>query len=114
MPGGIVEIVLADSVTNWLSWAPISVGAPPEPPVDRPATSPTPFPYSSMWRSSHPCASRDRPAPETTPPNGGSKLTVTSTLKPDSKSAEAFVGGIVYIVSGLTIAIETGEPLTVG
>ena len=46
--------------------------------------------------------------------DGGSKLTVTSALKPGSKSAEEFAGGIVYIVSGLKTLIETGEPLTVG
>ncbi len=44
---------------------------------------------------------------------GGSKLTVTSALRPSSKSAESFAGGIVYIVSGLKTLIETGEPLTV-
>jgi uncharacterized protein YndB with AHSA1/START domain len=46
--------------------------------------------------------------------DGGSKLTVTSALKAGSKSAEAFAGGIVYIVSGLKTFVETGEPLTVG
>ena len=45
---------------------------------------------------------------------GGSKLTVTSVLRPNSKSAESFAGGIVYIVSGLKTFIETGEPLVVG
>jgi uncharacterized protein YndB with AHSA1/START domain len=45
---------------------------------------------------------------------GGSKLTVTSALRPNSKSAESFAGGIVYIVSGLKTLIETGEPLAVG
>ena len=45
--------------------------------------------------------------------DGGSKLTVTSALKPGSKSAEEFAGGIVYIVSGLKTLIETGEPLAV-
>ncbi len=44
---------------------------------------------------------------------GGSKLTVTSVLRPNSKAAESFAGGIVYIVSGLKTLIETGEPLTV-
>ena len=44
---------------------------------------------------------------------GGSKLTVTSALRPNSKSAESFAGGIVYIVSGLKTLVETGEPLTV-
>ena len=46
--------------------------------------------------------------------DGGSKLTVTSALRPGSKSAEEFAGGIVYIVSGLKTLIETGEPLAVG
>ena len=46
--------------------------------------------------------------------DGGSKLTVTSALRPGSKSAEEFAGGIVYIVSGLKTFVETGEPLTVG
>ena len=45
--------------------------------------------------------------------DGGSKLTVTSALKPDSKAAEEFAGGIVYIVSGLKTFVETGQPLTV-
>ena len=45
---------------------------------------------------------------------GGSKLTVTSVLVQNSKSAEEFAGGIVYIVSGLKTFIETGEPLAVG
>ena len=43
--------------------------------------------------------------------DGGSKLTVTSALKPGSKSAEGFTSGIVYIVSGLKTFVETGEPL---
>jgi uncharacterized protein YndB with AHSA1/START domain len=43
--------------------------------------------------------------------DGGSKLTVTSALKPGSKSAERFSSGIVYIVSGLKTFVETGEPL---
>ena len=46
--------------------------------------------------------------------DGGSKLTVVSALRPGSKSAEEFAGGIVYIVSGLKTVIETGEPLVVG
>ena len=45
--------------------------------------------------------------------DGGSKLTVTSALKPGSKSAEGFSSGIVYIVSGLKTYVETGEPLAV-
>ena len=45
--------------------------------------------------------------------DGGSKLTVTSALKPGSKAAEGFTSGIVYIVSGLKTFVETGEPLTV-
>jgi len=46
--------------------------------------------------------------------DGGSKLTVTSALVPDSKAAEEFAGGVVYIVSGLKTFVETGEPLAVG
>ena len=46
--------------------------------------------------------------------DGGSKLTVTSALVPNSKAAEEFAGGIVYIVSGLKTFVETGEPLSVG
>ena len=43
------------------------------------------------------------------------KLTVTTSgLKPGSKTAEEFGGGIVYIVSGLKTFIETKEPLAVG
>jgi uncharacterized protein YndB with AHSA1/START domain/DNA-binding transcriptional ArsR family regulator len=45
--------------------------------------------------------------------DGGSKLTVTSALIPNSKTSEEFSGGVVYIVSGLKTFIETGEPLTV-
>ncbi len=44
----------------------------------------------------------------------GSKLTVVSALKPGSKSADEFAGGVVYIVSGLKTVIETGEALAVG
>ena len=43
--------------------------------------------------------------------DGGSKLTVTSALVPDSKAAEEFAGGIVHIVSGLKTFLETGESL---
>jgi len=46
--------------------------------------------------------------------DGGSKLTVTSALIPNSKAAEEFAGGIVCIVSGLKTYVETGEPLSVG
>ena len=46
--------------------------------------------------------------------DGGSKLTVTNALVPDSKAAEEFADGIVYIVSGLKTFVETGEPLSVG
>ena len=46
--------------------------------------------------------------------DGGSKLTVTSALVPNSKAAEEFAGGIVHIVSGLKTFVETGEPLSVG
>jgi uncharacterized protein YndB with AHSA1/START domain len=46
--------------------------------------------------------------------DGGSKLTVTSALIPNSKTSEEFSGGIVYIVSGLKTFIETGEALAVG
>jgi len=43
------------------------------------------------------------------------KLTVTTSgLKPGSKTAEEFAGGIVYIVSGLKTVIETDSPLAVG
>lgn len=45
--------------------------------------------------------------------DGGTKLTVTSALLPNSKTSEEFAGGIVYIVSGLKTFVETGEPLTV-
>jgi uncharacterized protein YndB with AHSA1/START domain/DNA-binding transcriptional ArsR family regulator len=45
--------------------------------------------------------------------DGGSKLTVTSALKPGSKTAEEFSGGVVYIVSGLKTFIETGQALSV-
>jgi uncharacterized protein YndB with AHSA1/START domain/DNA-binding transcriptional ArsR family regulator len=43
--------------------------------------------------------------------DGGSKLTVTSALKPGSRSAEEFSEGIAYIVSGLKTVVETGAPL---
>jgi uncharacterized protein YndB with AHSA1/START domain/DNA-binding transcriptional ArsR family regulator len=43
------------------------------------------------------------------------KLTVTTSgLRPGSKTAEEFTGGIVYIVSGLKTVVETGSPLAVG
>ena len=42
-----------------------------------------------------------------------SGVDVVVGLRPDSKSAESFAGGIVYIVCGLKTLIETGEPLTV-
>jgi uncharacterized protein YndB with AHSA1/START domain len=43
------------------------------------------------------------------------KLTVTTSgLKPGSKTAEEFAGGIVYIFSGLKTVVETGGPLAVG
>ena len=46
--------------------------------------------------------------------DGGSKLTVTNALVPNSKAADEFADGIVYIVSGLKTFVETGEPLSVG
>jgi uncharacterized protein YndB with AHSA1/START domain len=45
--------------------------------------------------------------------DGGSKLTVTSALKPGTRSAEEFAEGIAYIVSGLKTVLETGTPLAV-
>ena len=42
------------------------------------------------------------------------KLTVTTAgLKPRSRTAEDFAGGIVYIVSGLKTFVETGEPIAI-
>jgi len=43
--------------------------------------------------------------------DGGSRLTVTSALIPDSHAADAFKDGIAFIVSGLKTLVETGEPL---
>jgi uncharacterized protein YndB with AHSA1/START domain len=43
--------------------------------------------------------------------DGGSRLTVTSSLLPGSKTEAEFSGGVVYIVSGLKTFLETGEPL---
>jgi len=43
------------------------------------------------------------------------KLTVTTSgLRPGSKTADEFAGGVVYIVSGLKTLVETGERLAVG
>ncbi|MBI3750855.1 MAG: SRPBCC domain-containing protein [Chloroflexi bacterium] len=43
------------------------------------------------------------------------RLTVTTSgLKPGSRTAEDFAGGIVYIVSGLKTVLETGQLLAVG
>ncbi len=44
---------------------------------------------------------------------GLTKLTVTSALTPGSRTEGEFSGGVVYIVSGLKTALETGEPLAV-
>ena len=44
--------------------------------------------------------------------DGGSRLTVTSTFVPGSKTAEEFTEGIAFIVSGLKTLVETGAPLT--
>ena len=43
--------------------------------------------------------------------DGGSRLTVTSTFIPGSKTAEEFTDGIAFIVSGLKTLVETGAPL---
>jgi uncharacterized protein YndB with AHSA1/START domain/DNA-binding transcriptional ArsR family regulator len=44
--------------------------------------------------------------------NGASKLTVTTIgLRADTRMAEEFRGGMVYIVSGLKTWVETGAPL---
>lgn len=40
-----------------------------------------------------------------------SRLTVTSALIPGSTTEREFSGGVVYIVSGLKTALETGEPM---
>jgi uncharacterized protein YndB with AHSA1/START domain len=41
------------------------------------------------------------------------RLVVTSALVPGSRTERDFSGGVVYIVSGLKTALETGEPLAV-
>ncbi len=47
--------------------------------------------------------------------SGATKLTVTTSgLRPGSRMAEDFAGGIVFIVSGLKTVVETGEPMTTG
>jgi hypothetical protein len=43
--------------------------------------------------------------------DGGSRLTVTSSLLPGSQSAASFPDGIAFIVSGLKTLLETGAPL---
>lgn len=49
------------------------------------------------------------------PSGDATKLTVTTSgLKPGSRTAEDFAGGIVYIVSGLKTVLETGVPLAAG
>ena len=40
------------------------------------------------------------------------KLVVTSALTPGSKTEGEFSGGVVYIVSGLKTALETGASMT--
>ena len=42
-----------------------------------------------------------------------SRLIVTSALVPGSKTEGEFSGGVVYIVSGLKTAIETGASMAV-
>ena len=42
-----------------------------------------------------------------------SRLVVTSALVPGSKTEREFSGGVVYIVSGLKTAIETGASMAV-
>ena len=44
---------------------------------------------------------------------GLTKLTVTSALVPGSRTEGEFSGGVVYIVSGLKTALETGTPMAV-
>jgi hypothetical protein len=39
------------------------------------------------------------------------RLVVTSALTPGSKAETEFSGGVVYIVSGLKTAIETGASI---
>ena len=56
-------------------------------------------PIRMTWRSS--------------PPRRVGRAHRHQRLGPNSKSAESFAGGIVYIVSGLKTLIETGEPLVV-
>jgi hypothetical protein len=41
---------------------------------------------------------------------GLSQLTVT-TSRMGAKTADSFVGGVVYIVSGLKTYVETGAPM---
>jgi uncharacterized protein YndB with AHSA1/START domain len=43
--------------------------------------------------------------------SGPTRLTVTSALVPGSKTEGEFSGGVVYIVSGLKTALETGAPM---
>jgi uncharacterized protein YndB with AHSA1/START domain len=50
------------------------------------------------------------PGPEDGEP---SRLVVTSALVPGSKSGSEFANGVVFIVSGLKTAIETGAPLAI-
>ncbi|MFL5778569.1 MAG: SRPBCC domain-containing protein, partial [Chloroflexota bacterium] len=45
--------------------------------------------------------------------DGTTKLTVTSALLPGSRGEREFLGGIVFIVSGLKTVLETGEVLAV-
>ena len=46
--------------------------------------------------------------------DGGSRLTVTSTLVPGSRTDADFRDGVAYIVSGLKTVLETGRPLVAG
>jgi len=43
--------------------------------------------------------------------DGPSRLVVTSALRPGSRTEGEFSGGVVFIVSGLKTAIETGAPM---
>ena len=43
--------------------------------------------------------------------DGGSRLTVTTSLVPNSQTASEFADGIAYIVSGLKTFVKTGAQL---
>jgi len=69
--------------------------------------------FRARWELSLEAEGPVRMTWELTPAGDATKLTVTTSgLRPGSRTAEDFGGGIVFIVSGLKTVVETGEPMT--